>query len=226
MTDGREGRLWLVATPLGNLGDLSLRAIETLRAAELIACEDTRRTQVLLQHHDIRAPLISYHEHNERARAAELVQRLREGARVALVSDAGTPAVSDPGYRLIRAAIEAGVALEWIPGPSAVIGALVLAGLPLDQFTFAGFLPVKTGQRVQRLTRLQQEGRTVIAFEAPQRLTKSLAAIRETWGNVPVAVCRELTKLHEEVRRGTADELLAHYADHPPRGEITLVFHP
>ena len=226
MTSAADGRLFLVATPIGHLSDLSSRAVETLRAADLIACEDTRRTQTLLRHYAIHAPLVSYHDYNERARAAALVDRLRAGARIALVSDAGTPVIADPGYRIVRAAIEADLPIEWIPGPCAVIGALVLSGLPPDQFTFVGFLPVKPGQRAQRLAQLRQEGRTVVAFEAPQRLTKSLAAIRDTCGAVDIAVCRELTKLHEEARRGTADELLAHYAAHPPRGEITLVFHP
>ena len=226
MTHSSVGRLFLVATPLGHLSDVSLRAVETLRAVDVIACEDTRRTQILLRHHQVRKPLVSYHEHNERARAAELVQQLKAGTTIALVSDAGTPLVSDPGYRLVRAAIEADLAVEWIPGPSAVIGALALSGLPPDQFTVVGFLPLKAGQRAQRLAQLRQEGRTVVAFEAPQRLTNSLTAIRDTCGNIAVAVCRELTKLHEEVRRGTAEELLAHYTAHPPRGEITLVFHP
>lgn len=222
----QPGTLWVVATPIGNLQDLSPRACETLRAVELVACEDTRRTQKLLAHAEIRTPLISYHEHNERTRAEELVARVQAGARVAVVSDAGTPAVSDPGYRLIRAAIAAGIRVEWIPGPSAMLGALVLAGLPTDQFTFVGFLPVKPGTRMQRLVQLGREGRTVVAFESPHRLTKTLTAIREAWGNVAMAVCRELTKLHEEVRRGPVEELLSHYTAHPPRGEITLVMHP
>ena len=226
MTHGATGRLVLVATPIGNLQDLSPRAVEALRAADVIACEDTRHTQILLHAHQMRKPLISYHEHNERTRAVELAAQMQTGAIVALVSDAGTPAISDPGYRLIRAAIDAGVRVEWMPGPSAVLGALILSGLPLDQFTFVGFLPVKPGQRRNRLEQLRQERRTIVAFEAPQRLTKSLAAIREVYGDVMMAVCRELTKLHEDIRRGPVEELLAHYAAHPPRGEITLVFHP
>ncbi len=216
----------LVATPIGHLQDLSSRAIETLQQADLIACEDTRHTQPLLARHQIHKPLVSYHEHNERARAVELVQRLQAGSSIALVSDAGTPAISDPGYRLIRAAIAAGIPIEWIPGPSAVLGALVLSGLPTDQFTFVGFLPAKAGQRATRLAQLRQEGRTVVAFESPHRLLASLQAMREILGNVRLAVCRELTKLHEEVRRGTVEELVAHYTAHPSRGEITVVFHP
>jgi len=220
------GRLSLVATPVGHLDDLSARALHVLRSADLIACEDTRHTQTLMRHYQLRASLVSYHEQNERRRAAELVQRVQGGAHVVLVSDAGTPLISDPGYHVMQAAIAAGVPVEWIPGPSAMVGALVLSGLPTDQFTFVGFLPVKAGARRQRLEQLQREGRTVVAFESPHRLLKSLTALREVFGNVHMAVCRELTKLHEEVRRSAVEELIAHYTQHPPRGEITLVFHP
>lgn len=223
------GRLILCPTPLGNLQDITLRALDALRSAEVIACEDTRRTRVLLDRHGIAhgvavgpvPALLSFHEHNERARAEELVARMQAGAVVALVSDAGTPLISDPGFALVRAALAAGLQVEALPGPSAVTSALVASGLPSDRFRFVGFLPRKRGE----LARLLGGGTadTLVAFESPARLAATLAALAELDPQRPAAVCRELTKLHEEVRRGSAAELAAHYARHPPRGEIVLV---
>jgi 16S rRNA (cytidine1402-2'-O)-methyltransferase len=215
------GRLIVCPTPLGNLRDITLRALDVLAAADVIACEDTRRTRVLLKRHGIVGPgLVSLHEHNERARAGALVARIQAGAGVALVSDAGMPLISDPGFALLRAALAAGLQVEVLPGPSAALTALVASGLPADRFRFVGFLPRKRGE-LQRL--LAGVGDTLIAFESPARLPATLAALAEIDPQRPAAVCRELTKLHEEVRRGPAAELAAHYAEHAPRGEIVLV---
>jgi 16S rRNA (cytidine1402-2'-O)-methyltransferase len=214
-----SGRLVIVPTPIGNLEDITLRALSALRDADVIACEDTRRTRVLMDRFGVSAPVVSYHEHNEQARARELVERMRGGEVVALVSDAGMPLVSDPGFVLVREAIAAGLAVEVLPGPSAVLTALVASGLPSDRWRFVGFLPRKSGA----LRDVFGSPETVVAFESPRRLAASLAAIdpgRE------VAVCRELTKVHEEVVRGTAGELAARYADSPPKGEIVLVVGP
>jgi 16S rRNA (cytidine1402-2'-O)-methyltransferase len=219
------GRLVLCPTPLGNLADITLRALDALRSADVIACEDTRRTRVLLERHGVPLPpapgLVSFHEHNERARAEELVARIQAGATVVLVSDAGTPLISDPGFALLQAALAAGLEVEALPGPSAVMTALVASGLPAERFRFVGFLPRKRGE----LERLLGGGTadTLVAFESPARLAATLAALAELDPQRPAAVCRELTKLHEEVRRGCAAELAAHYAEHAPRGEIVLV---
>jgi 16S rRNA (cytidine1402-2'-O)-methyltransferase len=219
------GRLILCPTPLGNLADITLRALEALRSADVIACEDTRRTRVLLERHGIPLPpapgLVSFHEHNERARAGELVARMQAGAMVALVSDAGTPLISDPGFALLQAALAAGLQVEALPGPSAVITALVASGLPAEHFRFVGFLPRKRGELERLLGAATTD--TLVAFESPARLAATLAALAELDPQRPAAVCRELTKLHEEVRRGCAAELAAHYAEHAPRGEIVLV---
>lgn len=214
-----SGRLVVIPTPIGNLEDITLRALSALRDADVIACEDTRRTRVLLDRFGVSAPLVSYHEHNEEARARELVGRMQGGEVVALVSDAGMPLVSDPGFVLLREAVAAGIAVEVLPGASAVITALVASGLPSSRWSFLGFLPRKASELASVLSAPE----TLVAFESPKRLAKALAAIdpvRE------VAVCRELTKLHEEVVRGTAGELAARYAADPPRGEIVLVVGP
>jgi 16S rRNA (cytidine1402-2'-O)-methyltransferase len=214
-----SGRLVVIPTPIGNLEDITLRALSALRDADVIACEDTRRTRVLLDRFGVSAPLVSYHEHNEDARARELVRRMQGGEVVALVSDAGMPLVSDPGFVLVRETVAAGLAVEVLPGPSAVITALVASGLPSATWRFVGFLPRKSSA----LAELFAAPETLVAFESPKRLGKSLAAVdpaRE------VAVCRELTKMHEEVVRGTAGELAARYASDPPRGEIVLVVGP
>jgi 16S rRNA (cytidine1402-2'-O)-methyltransferase len=210
--------LVVVPTPIGNLEDITLRALRYLREADLVACEDTRRTGRLLAHHGIKKPLAAYHEHNEDRLAPELAERARE-EKIALVSDAGTPLVSDPGYRLLRACIEAGVPVEVLPGPSAAMTALVASGLPADIFVFLGFVPRKGRERKELLRRVSREASTFVIYESPHRLTKTLAELPP---GAPVAVCRELTKLHEEVFRGTAAEAKEHFGD-GTRGEIVLV---
>ena len=214
-----SGRLVVIPTPIGNLEDITLRALSALRDADVIACEDTRRTRVLLDRFGVSAPLVSYHEHNEEARARELVGRMQGGEVVALVSDAGMPLVSDPGFVLLREAVAAGIAVEVLPGASAVITALVASGLPSSRWSFVGFLPRKASELASVLAAPE----TLVAFESPKRLAKSLGAIAP---DRDVAVCRELTKMHEEVVRGTAGELAARYAAQPPRGEIVLVVGP
>jgi len=216
--------LYLVATPIGNLEDITYRAVRILSEADLIACEDTRQTRKLLDHYGIARPTVSYHEHNEMERAAELVEQLRAGATVALVSDAGMPLVSDPGYRLVHAAVEAGIPVVPIPGPSAVLAALAASGLPTDAFHFAGFLPSKPIQRAKLLEALEDEHATLIFYEAPHRLVEALEAIQEVLGPRPVAVARELTKVHEEFLRGTAAEIGAQLAARDSvKGEITIL---
>jgi 16S rRNA (cytidine1402-2'-O)-methyltransferase len=214
------GRLVVCPTPIGNLEDVTLRVLEALREADVVACEDTRHTSVLLARHGISARMLSLHEHNERARAAELVARMAVGAVVALVSDAGTPLVSDPGFALVRECLAAGLVLEVLPGPSAVVTALVASGLPCERWRFVGFLPRARG----RLSALLAEATdTLVAFESPGRLAATLALLAADDPTRAVAVCRELTKLHEEVRRGSAAELAEHYRGAPARGEVVLV---
>jgi 16S rRNA (cytidine1402-2'-O)-methyltransferase len=219
-----SGRLVVCPTPIGNLEDITLRVLSALREADVVACEDTRRTRVLLDRYGVKARLVSYHEHNEHSRAAELVGRMREGAVVALVSDAGMPLVSDPGYLLVRACVAAGLPVEVLPGPSAAITALVASGLPADEWRFHGFLPRKKGELREVLS--QGDSGTLVAFESPRRLPATLALLAELAPSREAAVCRELTKVHEEVVRGTAAELAARYADGPPKGEIVLVLAP
>lgn len=214
-----DGRLAVCPTPIGNLEDITLRVLATLREADLVACEDTRHTRVLLDRHGIRARTVSLHEHNERSRTAELLERLHEGALVALVTDAGTPVVSDPGFVLVRACLNAGVRVEVLPGPSAVLVALVASGLPADRWRFVGFLPRRGGE----LRELVADPDTLVAFEAPGRAGGSLRALAEADPDRPVALCRELTKLHEEVVRGSAAQLAERYAREAPRGEVVLV---
>lgn len=224
--------LVLVATPIGNLGDLSPRALETLRAADAVLCEDTRVTGGMLARHGVSVTLIPLHDHNEAAQAPSLITRLRAGARLALVSDAGTPLVSDPGFRLVRAAIAEGVAVSAIPGPNAAVMALTLSGLPPHPFLFLGFLPSKEGARAAELQRLRAVERaglsaTLIFYEAPHRVPESLAAMAEAFGPArPAAVARELTKRFEEVRRGTLGELTQHYGVNAARGEVVIVVGP
>jgi 16S rRNA (cytidine1402-2'-O)-methyltransferase len=218
------GRLVLVATPIGNLGDLSPRAARALADADLVACEDTRRTGKLLAHVGVRKPLVSLHEHNERRRIPELLRRLDEGATIALASDAGTPLVSDPGYPLVRAAIEAGHRIEPIPGPSAILAALVASGLPPLPFTFAGFPPPKAGKRRTFYRRFGVLGHTVVVYESPHRLAASLDdAAAELGVERPAALARELTKLHEEIVRGSLGELAAWARERKLLGEMVLV---
>ena len=218
------GTLYIVATPIGNLEDITLRALRVLREVESIACEDTRQTAKLLGHFAISKPVVSYHEHNEAGRAAELVKRLAGGASVALVTDAGTPLVSDPGYRLVQAAIAAGVTVVPIPGASAAIAAVSAAGLPTDAFRFCGFLPAKSSQRRKALEELARETCTLVFYETPHRILDTLEEIEAAMGSRTVVVARELTKLHEEFLRGTAAEIRAQLAARPSvKGEITLL---
>jgi 16S rRNA (cytidine1402-2'-O)-methyltransferase len=217
------GSLVVCPTPIGNLGDVTLRVLDVLRSADVVACEDTRHTGRLLSHHAIRArSLVSYHEHNESSRAPSLVSRLLDGAVVALVSDAGMPSVSDPGYVLIRAALDAGVRVEVLPGASSVLVALVASGLPVDRWRFVGFLP----RRASDLGAVFASVETVVAFESPRRLLATLGALVDADPGRPIAVCRELTKVHEEVVRGDASSVADHFARVEPRGEIVVVIGP
>jgi 16S rRNA (cytidine1402-2'-O)-methyltransferase len=217
------GILFVVATPIGNLEDMTYRAVRVLGEVDLIACEDTRHTRKLLDHYGIAKPLVSYHEHNEAERTKELVENLKGGKRIALVSDAGTPLVSDPGYRVVVAAAAEGIRVEPIPGPSALLAALTVAGLPTDAFYFGGFLPAKSAQRRRTLDELDALDCTLAFYEAPHRLQETLTDIAEVSPKRTVCVCRELTKLHEEVVRGTAEEVLASFRQKEVRGEITLL---
>jgi 16S rRNA (cytidine1402-2'-O)-methyltransferase len=221
--DVQAGTLYVVATPIGNLEDMTFRAITVLQNAALIAAEDTRHTGKLLQHFQISTPQISYHDHNRHGRLPELLQRLRQGQAVALVSDAGMPGISDPGYELVKACIEQGIPVVPIPGASAVITALSAAGLPTDRFVFEGFLPTKAPRR-ERLEVLRTETRTLVFYEAPHRLLQTLQDLAEIMGtNRSIVLARELTKLHEQFWRGTLAEAVTYYQIHSPQGEFTLV---
>ena len=215
--------LYVVATPIGNLGDITLRALDVLKSVDVVAAEDTRHSGMLLKHFQIKKPLVSYHEHNEAMRTAQLVERLAADENVALITDAGTPALSDPGARLIRACIERGLPLTIIPGPSSILAALVGSGFSTERFYFGGFLPVKSGQRERELRATAERGETTIFFESPYRLTKTLTVCTGVMPDRQLCVARELTKKFEEFRHGIASELLAHYEAHPPKGEIVLV---
>jgi 16S rRNA (cytidine1402-2'-O)-methyltransferase len=216
------GTLYVVGTPIGNLEDITLRALRILGQVGLVAAEDTRSARKLLTHHNIKTPLTSYWEHNKLAKLDYILETLWD-KDVALISRAGMPGISDPGYELIKAAVEQGHSVVPIPGPSALISALVVSGLPADSFLYLGFLPRKKGKRTQLLSSLVGETRTLVAFEAPHRLVAALEDIRETLGERQLAVARELTKLHEEVIRGTATQVIQHFENNPPRGEVTLV---
>jgi len=215
--------LYVVATPIGNLGDITLRAIEILKDVDVVAAEDTRHSGLLLKHFEIKKPFVSYHEHNEAARTAELVERLGRGEKVALITDAGTPGLSDPGQRLIRECIKRELPFTIVPGPSSILTALLGSGFATDKFSFRGFLPVKSGQRERELRAAAEREETAIFFESPYRLLKTLAACIDITSDRQICVARELTKKFEEFRRGTAAELLAHYQAHPPKGEIVLL---
>jgi 16S rRNA (cytidine1402-2'-O)-methyltransferase len=218
------GCLYVVSTPIGNLEDITYRAVRILKEVDWVACEDTRTTRRLLDYYGISKPVVSYHEHNETGRAAELIARIEQGETGALVSDAGTPLVSDPGYRLVHAAAEAGIRVEALPGPSALLAALVVSGLPTDRFLFAGFLPAKQGQRRHVLESLADEAATLVFYEAPHRIVETLESITETLGARHVVVARELTKIHEEVLRGTAEEIRASLvARDAIRGEFVVM---
>ena len=218
-----SGKLYLVATPIGNLGDLSPRAAETLAAADFVAAEDTRVSLKLLNHFNIKKPLVSYHEHNQAAAGPAILNRLLSGETCALVTDAGTPAVSDPGEGLVALCAENGVEVLAIPGCCAAVSALAVSGLPTGRFVFEGFLPVNRGERRERLAELAGEERTMIRYEAPHRLRATLADLAEALGDRRITLCRELTKLHEETRRTTLSEALARYTENDPKGEFVLV---
>ncbi len=220
------GCLYLVATPIGNLEDITLRALRVLKEADLIACEDTRQTQKLLQHYGIHKELVSYHEHNELTRAPELVIQLEQGAEVALVSDAGTPVVSDPGHRLVAQCLRHHIPVIPIPGPSAFLAAMAASGLPTEEFLFVGFLPSRAGARRKKLEALKPEPRAVVLYEAPHRLADTLSDAAEILGARPGVVAREVTKIHEEFLRGSLAELRDAARKRAPRGEITLVIGP
>jgi 16S rRNA (cytidine1402-2'-O)-methyltransferase len=218
------GILYVVATPIGNLEDITLRALRVLGSVDLIAAEDTRQTRKLLTHHGISRPLVSFHEHNQQRQALRLLTLLQEGRSIALVTDAGTPGISDPGYALLRALLPHGIPIVPIPGPAAVIAALSVAGLPTDRFVFEGFLPPKGGKRRQRLEALRQEPRTIVLYESPYRILRLLQEIVAHLGaERQVVVARELTKHFEEIQRGTASALLETLQEQPVRGEYTLV---
>jgi 16S rRNA (cytidine1402-2'-O)-methyltransferase len=220
------GTLFVVATPIGNLEDITLRALRVLREVDLVAAEDTRRTRTLLQAYGLRAPVVSYFAHNEGRRGPELLGRLQGGARVALVTDAGTPGVSDPGFRLVRLCRDAGIPVVPVPGPSALLAALSAAGVPADRFVFEGFLPPKPGRRRARLEALHALGRPVVLYESPHRVLATLEAIEAVFGDAEVVLAREVTKRFEEFRRGTAGALRAALAGTAVRGEVTLVLNP
>lgn len=218
------GAIYLVATPIGNLEDITLRALRILKEADLIACEDTRQTQKLLNHYGISTPTISYHEHNEAARARELVAKAQQGQTVAIVSDAGMPAIADPGYRVVAQALEHGVPVIPIPGPSALVAGLAASGLPTDSFRFHGFLAAKAGHRRRALEEIRLSSETEVFYEAPHRLLETLQDVVEVLGPTrPVVIAREITKLHEEFLRGHAEQLLQQLRQKEIRGEITLL---
>lgn len=222
-----EPALYLVATPIGNLGDVTIRALETFAAADIVACEDTRVTRILLERYGIRRKMIAYHEHNEADAATRLVAAVQDGRSVALASDAGTPLVSDPGYRLVQEAIKQGVRVVPIPGASAVLSALTVSGLPNDTFMFAGFLPVKAGQKKSRIEALADVPATLIFYESPRRLADTLEVMAAVLSDRQAVVARELTKTFEELRRGSLPELAAHYAESgAPKGEVVLCVAP
>jgi 16S rRNA (cytidine1402-2'-O)-methyltransferase len=221
-----SGILYLVATPIGNLEDITLRALRVLKEVDLIACEDTRHTRKLLTHYEISKPTVSCHEHNERERVPELISKLQSGANIALVSDAGTPLVSDPGYRLVRQAVASGLEVVPIPGPSALLAALAGSGLPTDGFTFAGFLPSRQTARKARLRELAKLGSTLILYEAPHRIRQTLADCLEALGNRQGALARELTKLHEQFLRGSLSEIAGRLTEGSCRGEMVLLIGP
>ena len=218
------GTLYVVATPIGNLEDITHRALRVLREVDIIACEDTRHTRKLLNHYDIKTKVTSYHDHNERERTVELLQALASGVNVAIVSDAGTPSISDPGFRLVSEAGAQGIAVVALPGPTALIAALVASGLPTDEFFFAGFLPARSGERRARLTKLRDTSATLIFYEAPHRIAATLRDAREILGERQAVVARELTKIHEEVARGRLSELVERFGlGEKARGEIVLL---
>jgi 16S rRNA (cytidine1402-2'-O)-methyltransferase len=225
-SEAGSGCLYVVATPIGNLEDITMRALRILREADLIACEDTRQTLKLLSHFDIQKRLVSYHEHNEITRAPEIVIELEQGAKVALVSDAGTPAISDPGHRLVALCLRHGIKVEPVPGASAFVAALAASGMPIEEFVFLGFLPSRQTERRKSLRELASEPRTLAIYEAPHRLLETLEDALEIFGNRLAVVAREVTKMYEEFQRGRIQELVELTQKKPPRGEITLLIAP
>lgn len=215
--------LYIVSTPIGNLKDITLRALETLKSVDIIAAEDTRHTKNLLSHYEISTPLTSYFSHNEGAKTQLLIKQLKEGKKVALVSDAGTPGISDPGYVLIKNAIDEGIPMTVVPGACAAICALTLSGLPAHEFVFFGFLPVKSGARRKKIEEAVSLERTVIMYESPHRILKTLEDMKDVLGDKPFTVTRELTKTFEESRRATAQQHIEHFTKHPPKGEFVLL---
>lgn len=222
-TGGIAPGLYIVSTPIGNLGDMTQRAVDVLRAVDLIACEDTRHSGLLLQHYHIRNRLTSYHEYNKVSRTPELIAQLQQGRRIALITDAGTPGISDPGFYLIRAAVREGLPVIPVPGASALLAGLVVSGLPSDRFAFEGFLPKRDGRRRKRLAALKDEERTTVYCEAARRVKRLLEEMLELWGDRDVVVCRELTKRFEEVLRGKLTEVLAQIGDRELKGETVVV---
>jgi len=221
--NGNHGKLYVVGTPIGNLEDITLRAIRILKDVDLIACEDTRRTQKLLSAYEIRTPTISYHEHNEMTRAPELVIQMEEGGSIALVTDAGMPVVSDPGFRLVHLAVRHGIAVVPVPGASAFVAALAASGMPVDKFRFLGFLPSKKGERRKALAELKDATKTLVFYEAPHRLLDMLKDSREILGDREAVVAREVTKVHEQFLRGTLSSTLEYFQRRPAKGEITVL---
>lgn len=220
------GKLYVVGTPIGNLEDITLRALNTLKASDLIACEDTRRTQKLLNHYDIHTRTISYHEHNEMTRAPELVLEMEQGSVISLVSDAGTPVLSDPGFRLVHLAVRHKIPVIPVPGPSAMVAALTAAGLPMNEFMFAGFLPAKKSARRKALTSLATFEKTIVFYEAPHRIVESLRDIHEILGDRDAVIAREVTKIHEEFIRGSVSEIRSLIKKEPVKGELTVILAP
>ena len=217
------GKLYLVATPIGNMDDITLRALECLKNADLIACEDTRHSRILLDHYGIKTKTTSYHEFNKYDKADELVRQMIQGQNVAVITDAGTPGISDPGEELVKKAIEAGIEITSLPGPSAVITALSMCGLSSRRFVFEGFLPADKKERKEALERLRGETRTMVIYEAPHRLKKTLAELVQTVGNKKICICRELTKKFEEIQRFSLQEAIDHYENNEPRGEMVII---
>jgi 16S rRNA (cytidine1402-2'-O)-methyltransferase len=226
MAPDQTNTIFLVPTPIGNLGDITLRAIEVLKSVDLILAEDTRHTGKLLKHYNIQTPMSSFHQHNEHGKVKDVIARLKGGESLALVTDSGTPSISDPGFLLVRECVREGIRVECLPGATALVPALVLSGFPTDHFCFEGFLPVKKG-RVTRLKDLASEPRTIVLYESPHRLIKTLRELALNLGiHRQAVVCRELTKIHEEVVRGTLEELVTHFEKTEPRGEIVIVVSP
>jgi 16S rRNA (cytidine1402-2'-O)-methyltransferase len=223
MDQTKSGFLYIVSTPIGHLEDITLRAVRILKEVHLVAAEDTRHTQKLFNHYQIHTPLTSYHDHNKEEKTELLVQRLKDGHSIALVTDAGTPGISDPGYYLVNRCIQAGIPLSPVPGPSAFLAALTVSGLPTDAFLFEGFLPKKRSGRLKHLQALKDEPRTIIFFESPHRLVRCLHDLYESWGDRRAVVARELTKMFEEITRGRLSQIIAKMESGPVRGEITLI---